>query len=74
MEMRLMKALALLRDPESRIYNVAKQCGFSHMGLFHACFKKRFGKTPGECRTAAAHPEATHKRFNRADYEFYQSL
>jgi AraC-like DNA-binding protein len=74
MEKRLMKALSLLRDPELRIYNVAKQCGFSHLGLFHFCFKKRFGKSPGECRTAAAQPEGTHKSFNRTDYEFSQSL
>src|ERR1035437_4784804 len=74
MEMRLLKAWSLLRDPELRIYNVAKQCGFSHLGLFHTCFKQRFGKSPGECRTAAAQLEGTHKLFNRTDYEFFQSL
>jgi two-component system response regulator YesN len=74
MEKRLMKALALLRDPELRIYDVAKQCGFSHLGLFHTSFKKRFAKSPGECRMAAAQPEGTHKSFNRTDYEFFQSL
>jgi AraC-like DNA-binding protein len=74
MEMRLMKALSLLRDPDLRTYNVAKQCGFKYLGFFRTCFKKRFGKTPGEWRKAAAQPEVTHKSFNRADYEFFESL
>ena len=50
MELRLMKALSLLRDPNVKIINVAEQCGFNHLGLFNACFKKRFGNTPGQCR------------------------
>ncbi len=50
MEMRLLKALSLLRNPDLKIINVAEQCGFNHLGLFNACFKKRYGKTPGQCR------------------------
>ena len=50
MELRLMKALSLLRDPNVKIINVAEQCGFNHLGLFNACFKKRFGNTPGQWR------------------------
>jgi AraC-like DNA-binding protein len=50
MEMRLLKALTLLRDPAMKIINVAEQCGFNHLGLFNACFKKRFGSTPGQWR------------------------
>jgi AraC-like DNA-binding protein len=50
MEMRLLKALALLRDPSAKIIRVAEQCGFNHLGLFNACFKKRFGNTPGRWR------------------------
>jgi len=34
MEMRLLKALALLRVPSAKIINVAEQCGFNHLGLF----------------------------------------
>ena len=56
-EMRLLKALSLLRNPDLRIFNVAKQCGFNHLGLFNRCFKKRFGKAPGKWRKGAAQPE-----------------
>jgi AraC-like DNA-binding protein len=54
MEMRLVKALSLLRDPDVKIINVAEQCGFNHLGLFNTCFKKRFGNTPGLWRKGAS--------------------
>jgi AraC-like DNA-binding protein len=54
MELRLLKALSLLRDPSVKIINVAEQCGFNHLGLFNACFKKRFGNTPGHWRKGAS--------------------
>ncbi len=50
MEMRLLKAISLLRDPEAKIINVAEQCGFNHLGLFNTCFKRRFGASPGQWR------------------------
>lgn len=53
MEMRLLKAMSLLRDPEAKIINVAEQCGFNHLGLFNTCFKRRFGASPGHWRKAA---------------------
>lgn len=52
MEMRLLKAVSLLRDPNTKIINVAEQCGFNHLGLFNTCFKKRFGVSPGQWRKA----------------------
>jgi AraC-like DNA-binding protein len=48
MEMRLSKAVSLLRNPSSKIAEVAEQCGFNHLGLFNACFRRRFGTSPGE--------------------------
>lgn len=54
MEMRLLKAVSLLRDPNIKVINVAEQCGFNHLGLFNTCFKRRFGKTPGEWRKTAS--------------------
>ena len=54
MELRLLKALSLLRNPDVKIINVAEQCGFNHLGLFNACFKKRFGSTPGKWRKGAS--------------------
>ena len=50
MEMRLLKAVSLLRNPDTKIINVADDCGFKHLGLFNTCFKRRFGETPGQWR------------------------
>jgi len=50
MEMRLLKAVCLLRDPNTKVIHVAEQCGFNHLGLFNVCFKRRFGVSPGQWR------------------------
>jgi len=50
MEMRLLKAASLLKDPDIKVINVAEQCGFNHLGLFNTCFKRRFGQSPGHWR------------------------
>lgn len=50
MEMRMVKAVSLLRDPDIKIINVAEGCGFNHLGLFNTCFKRRFLKSPSQWR------------------------
>jgi AraC-like DNA-binding protein len=55
MEMRLLKAISLLRDADVKIINVAEQCGFNHLGLFNTCFKRRFGTSPGRWRKSTVH-------------------
>jgi AraC-like DNA-binding protein len=50
MEIRLIKAVSLLRQPDAKIINVAEQCGFNHLGLFNQYFKRRFGTSPGHWR------------------------
>jgi AraC-like DNA-binding protein len=50
MEMRLLKAVSLLADPEAKVIDVAEKCGFNHLGLFNTCFKRRFGSSPGQWR------------------------
>jgi AraC-like DNA-binding protein len=50
MEMRLLKAVSLLRDCDAKVINVAEQCGFNHLGLFNTCFRRRFGTSPGQWR------------------------
>lgn len=50
MEMRLLKAVSLLVDPDAKIIYVAEKCGFNHLGLFNTCFKKRFGASPSQWR------------------------
>jgi AraC-like DNA-binding protein len=57
MEMRLLKAASLLRDPDTKVITVAEQCGFNHMGLFNTCYKKRFGASPGQWRKMSAQVE-----------------
>ena len=57
MEMRLLKAASLLRDPDTKVINVAEQCGFNHLGLFNTCFKRRFGNSPGQWRKSTAQAE-----------------
>jgi AraC-like DNA-binding protein len=54
MEMRLLKAISLLRDVDAKVINVAEQCGFNHLGLFNTCFKRRFGISPGRWRKQSA--------------------
>ena len=59
MEMRLLKAVSLLRDANAKVINVAEQCGFNHLGLFNTCFKKRFGVSPGLWRKQQIAPGKT---------------
>lgn len=53
MEIRLLKAVSLLRNPAAKVINVAQDCGFNHQGLFNTCFKRRFGVSPGQWRKQA---------------------
>ncbi|HEV2208284.1 MAG TPA: helix-turn-helix transcriptional regulator [Verrucomicrobiae bacterium] len=50
LELRLLKALALLRNTESKVIWVAHQSGFNHLRLFNQHFKRRFGHTPSQWR------------------------
>lgn len=62
MEIRLLKAVSLLRNPREKVINVAEQCGFNHLGLFNTCFKKRYGTSPGQWRKLALTPESASSR------------
>jgi AraC-like DNA-binding protein len=53
MELRLEKAAALLRSTDDKVINIAMDCGFNHLGLFSARFKRRFGANPSEWRKLA---------------------
>lgn len=57
-EARLLKAFCLLRDPEAKVMSVAEDCGFNHLGLFNASFRKRFGASPGQVRKQMVRTEA----------------
>jgi AraC-like DNA-binding protein len=64
MEIRLLKAVSLLRNPREKVINVAEQCGFNHLGLFNTCFKKRYGTSPGQWRKLASGTESPLGRKN----------
>jgi len=49
-ELRLQRARQLLASSDAKIINIAYDCGYRHLGLFNAMFKKRFGETPSEWR------------------------
>jgi AraC-like DNA-binding protein len=49
-EMRLLKARRLLAETDSRVMTVAAACGYRHLGVFNALFKRRFSMTPTEWR------------------------
>jgi AraC-like DNA-binding protein len=50
-ELRLRKAAALLtRGGESRISDIAFDCGFNDLSYFNRCFRRRFGLTPSTAR------------------------
>jgi AraC-like DNA-binding protein len=60
-EMRLLKARRLLAETDSRVMTVAAACGYRHLGVFNALFKRRFGMTPTDWRReAVASPSAAH--------------
>jgi AraC-like DNA-binding protein len=52
MELRLSKAGTMLLAKRAKVSEVAEQSGFSHVGLFTACFRKRFGLSPREWQAA----------------------
>jgi AraC-like DNA-binding protein len=64
MEIRLLKAVSLLRNPREKVINVAEQCGFNHLGLFNTCFKRRYGASPGQWRKSALGPDNSSTRKN----------
>jgi len=58
MELRMLRAVSLLRDAQFKVNQVAQQCGFNHLGLFNNCFKRRFGASPGRWRAQSLAPRA----------------
>jgi AraC-like DNA-binding protein len=47
---RLEKAADMLRDPARKIFDVATDCGFNHLGVFSRRFREQFGVTPAVWR------------------------
>jgi len=47
---RLEKAAEMLSDPARKIFDVATDCGFNHLGVFSRRFREQFGVTPAVWR------------------------
>lgn len=50
LEIRMQKAMELLRQPDAKIYKVASNVGYRNPQYFSISFKKFTGQTPGEYR------------------------
>jgi two-component system response regulator YesN len=50
LELRITRAMELLRDQNAKVYKVAESVGYSNPQYFSVCFKKYTGHTPGEYR------------------------
>ena len=50
LELRITRAMELLRDQNAKVYKVAESVGYSNPQYFGVCFKKYTGHTPGEYR------------------------
>ena len=61
MELRMLRAISLLRDASAKVNHVAVQCGFNHLGLFNNCFKRRFGTSPGRWRALSLETPSANK-------------
>lgn len=66
-EMRLLKAVSLLREPDAKIINIAEQCGFNHSGVFSKYFRRRFALTPSEWRRASMPEQVTQRKLSNVD-------
>ena len=63
MELRLRRALELMRDPALGLLDVAIECGFSSHAHFTRSFAARFGEPPSQVRLALqARPHAGQQR------------
>ncbi len=49
-ELRMQKAVQLLRDTDLKVALIAGECGYRHLGLFNSTFKRRWKQTPTEWR------------------------
>jgi hemolysin activation/secretion protein/AraC-like DNA-binding protein len=52
-ELRLLKARQILAERDSKVIEVAMECGYRSLGLFNAMFKKHVGMTPTQWRRSA---------------------
>lgn len=49
-ELRMQRAAKLIKETQLKISEVAGECGYRHIGLFNATFKRRWNQTPTSMR------------------------
>jgi len=59
LDVMLERAVGLLRNPNSRIIDVAMECGFNHLSTFSARFRAKYGASPAQWRVLATHGVAS---------------
>ena len=57
-ELRMQRAAQLLRETDLLVGQIAAECGYRHIGLFNATFKRRWKLTPSEWRRSSPGPNA----------------
>ena len=71
LDVRLERAVELLRNSGSKIIDVAMECGFNHLGSFSAKFRAKYGTTPAHWRLLTADGRAS--LVVRGDFEQRQA-
>jgi AraC-like DNA-binding protein len=61
-ELRIRVAKRLLQETDRKVIDVAWECGFHHLGLFNATFKRLAGLTPSDWRKAARNKRLMRRR------------
>lgn len=61
-QLRLRKAQQLLCESDAKIINIALDCGYRHLGLFNAMFKKHLGITPSQWRHRRSREQANARK------------
>lgn len=55
-ELRMQRAARLLKESDLKVSEIARECGYLHIGLFNSTFKKRWKHTPSGWRGIPARP------------------
>jgi AraC-like DNA-binding protein len=59
-ELRMRKAAGMLEASDLRVWQIAAKCGYRHLGLFNATFRRRWGQTPTAWRANHRGDPAAH--------------
>jgi AraC-like DNA-binding protein len=62
MDYRILMAKSLLAETDAKVIDVAQECGFRHLGVFNATFKRLVGRPPSDWRKAARNKRVMQRR------------